>query len=336
MKQRIGYLDFLRGIAIITVVMGHIIQSNMRGAAADNCFNFIYSFHMGFFFFISGCAAALSFHKNNWSNFPAYLKKKTIQLLVPFVVWGGLVFLILNRISILELPSKLLSMLKYPSEDAPWFIFELFFIQLIYFISCAICSKSKDNYTLPSVLIVAVVFVSGIILLKMKYYGSGYTWVEPQYFLIFVIGHMAQTLEWKPKYIKPLILLSFLLFIITVPLFDFNAEGVIKKTVIKTITSVSFSMMAYLLIREQYNSIKGRVSTFVNYLGTHTLEIYLTHSCLVGFYSFQWINTINMNAIPLFVTVFLIAIPISVLTIKISDIIKKIPLMPLFLYGKIQ
>ena len=240
----------------------------------------------------------------------------------------------LNRISILELPSKLLSMLKYPSEDAPWFIFELFFIQVIYYLCCAICSKSKNKYSLPSVLIIAVFFVSGIILIKMKFFGSGYTWIEPQYCLMFVIGHMAQTIEWKPKYIKPVILLSFLLFIVTVPFFDFNAEGVIKKTAVKTITSVSFSMKAYLIIREQYSNIRERISTFINYLGTHTLEIYLTHSCLVAFSSVQWINTGAMNSIPLFMAVFILAIPISVLTIKITDIIKTIPLMPLLLYGK--
>ncbi len=89
MVNRKEYLDFLRGIAIITVVMGHIIQYNLYGDAATRCFNFIYSFHMGFFFFISGAVASLSVEKYTWKGFPHFFRKKSIQLLIPFFVWGG-------------------------------------------------------------------------------------------------------------------------------------------------------------------------------------------------------------------------------------------------------
>lgn len=89
MNNRIGYIDFLRGIAIIFVVLGHIIQDNMYGRAAMNNINFIYSYHMGFFFFISGCAAVLSTQKYSWETFLPFVKKKAIQLLLPFFVWGG-------------------------------------------------------------------------------------------------------------------------------------------------------------------------------------------------------------------------------------------------------
>ena len=48
MNNRLEYIDILRGFAIITVVMGHIIQYNIHGIAASACFDFIYSFHMFF------------------------------------------------------------------------------------------------------------------------------------------------------------------------------------------------------------------------------------------------------------------------------------------------
>ena len=88
-KRRIGYLDFLRGIAIILVVMGHFIQYNLEGISATKCFNFIYAFHMGFFFFISGCTIALSTNEIRWSYYLSFVKKKSIQLLVPFFIVGG-------------------------------------------------------------------------------------------------------------------------------------------------------------------------------------------------------------------------------------------------------
>lgn len=72
--------------------MGHIIQFNLKGEAAANSFNFIYSFHMGFFFFISGCTASLSMNKNKWNQMLPFLKKKTMQLLLPFMIWGGNIY----------------------------------------------------------------------------------------------------------------------------------------------------------------------------------------------------------------------------------------------------
>lgn len=52
MNARISYIDQLKGIAILLVVLGHVIGYN-------NCENsflwrFIYSFHMPLFMFISG------------------------------------------------------------------------------------------------------------------------------------------------------------------------------------------------------------------------------------------------------------------------------------------
>lgn len=48
MSKRINYIDYMRGIAIILVVMGHLIQFN--GFPTSNpVFEFIYSFHMPLF-----------------------------------------------------------------------------------------------------------------------------------------------------------------------------------------------------------------------------------------------------------------------------------------------
>lgn len=46
-KERIQYLDICKGVGIIFVVLGHIIQTNPIRT-------WIYSFHMPLFFFLSG------------------------------------------------------------------------------------------------------------------------------------------------------------------------------------------------------------------------------------------------------------------------------------------
>ena len=58
--KRLVYLDSARGFAIILVVIGHLIQHNYATPFHNDIFEVVYSFHMPFFFFISGCSQYLS------------------------------------------------------------------------------------------------------------------------------------------------------------------------------------------------------------------------------------------------------------------------------------
>lgn len=72
--QRLHYIDNLKAIAIICVVLGHVCSiTNIPWMVS-----IIYSFHMALFFSISSCLIALS--DNNID-----LRKKTEQLLIPYM-----------------------------------------------------------------------------------------------------------------------------------------------------------------------------------------------------------------------------------------------------------
>lgn len=74
---RSEYLDFLKAILIITVLLGHCIQYG--GGYEDNSFfdnklfKFIYSFHMPLFMLISGYLFSESVKKGNF--FVCYKKE---------------------------------------------------------------------------------------------------------------------------------------------------------------------------------------------------------------------------------------------------------------------
>lgn len=96
-NTRIAYLDSLKGLAILLVVMGHTLAwnysdwtivlferdqaSNVR--MAGFLFQFIYSFHMPLFFFISGFFVYKE--KCNWLQ---NLRKKTKAYFIPYIVTG--------------------------------------------------------------------------------------------------------------------------------------------------------------------------------------------------------------------------------------------------------
>ena len=58
-KPRIAWVDAARGIAILAVFFGHYLQdASTRGTAAlEDDLRFLYSFHVPFFFLLSGCLA---------------------------------------------------------------------------------------------------------------------------------------------------------------------------------------------------------------------------------------------------------------------------------------
>ena len=56
-RKRLQYIDIIKGVAIILVVLAHLIQTNVVDGVHDEVFQLINSFHMPLFFFASGYIA---------------------------------------------------------------------------------------------------------------------------------------------------------------------------------------------------------------------------------------------------------------------------------------
>lgn len=83
MKERIVWLDYGKTIAIYLVVLAHT-------ALYKPAEGFIYTFHMPFFFFMSG-------YLFSYSKYPSYMefvKRRFRQLLVPYVVINMITYLL--------------------------------------------------------------------------------------------------------------------------------------------------------------------------------------------------------------------------------------------------
>ena len=75
MAERIAWVDFAKGVAIILVVLGHATQGDLQ--------KFIFVFHMPFFFIMAGFL--LNFEKwGGVENYKAFVLKLIRRLLVPY------------------------------------------------------------------------------------------------------------------------------------------------------------------------------------------------------------------------------------------------------------
>lgn len=74
LKNRIVWIDTARGLSIFLVVMGHTILPH-------SWLIYIYSFHMPFFFLLSG----YTYFPEKYANFGNFLKRKSFSLLIPYL-----------------------------------------------------------------------------------------------------------------------------------------------------------------------------------------------------------------------------------------------------------
>lgn len=95
-KKHYRELDIAKGIGIILVVFGHSITqyNNQVSGIWSVIYNFIYSFHMPFFFLISGILSTRLLDKSIQEK-KVSIRKKAVRLLVPYF-FIGLLFIPIN------------------------------------------------------------------------------------------------------------------------------------------------------------------------------------------------------------------------------------------------
>lgn len=125
------YMDNIRGIAIVLVVWGHIIQTMIcpNNFDANIVFRVIYSFHMPLFMFISG---VLVYNPNRKID-EKWLWKKVKTLVIPFIIWIFITYFLrreyVNR-SIIEVFKEVIA----SPDNAMWFLWILFLLHVITFV----------------------------------------------------------------------------------------------------------------------------------------------------------------------------------------------------------
>ncbi|MCI8297649.1 MAG: acyltransferase [Lachnospiraceae bacterium] len=91
MEEEYNRIDYFRGIAALTVIIGHCIQSGSGKTYIDGqlyfdnqLFMFIYSFHIPLFMLISGYL----YHHTVQKDVRYIIRSRTIRLVVPALAWG--------------------------------------------------------------------------------------------------------------------------------------------------------------------------------------------------------------------------------------------------------
>jgi fucose 4-O-acetylase-like acetyltransferase len=330
MKQRLDYIDQIKGIAIILVVIGHIIQFNFEKGHTNSVFMIIYSFHMPLFFFISGYIGFKTVKVDDFKSFKVALVKKMISLVIPLIIWSLLVDIFFfssewNSITI----NGMLNTLLNPNL---WFLKVLFEIYVLYlfftWVSSIYNKKNKlwlDLFFFIFVLIMASFYsyicnkgLFSTLFLSSSFFFLG-VFISKYTFLKDIVMN-----QWVYAF-------CFILFIMLSG--HWNFIGTTQDQILKVIISCfSCIVLLNITIRIKWNkSISNQIILF----GQYSLSIYLLKFYLTSFSidtSAIYVNEIN--SFLLFFVCLIFSIPICYISIGLAKIIELNKMLSFVFLGK--
>jgi len=264
----------MKGIAIILVVLGHIFNRMDENPIND----WIYKFHMPFFFMLSGFLAIKTLNKPLLQE----LKKKFITLFIPFVTCGFTLSWICGKAD------------RYIFDTfhgGYWFLLSLFTCWIIFLPIIKILTHYKCNLVLEIIILILPFFIGNLI---MRFMTEEYISITSfsftfAFYRFFIIGYFigkfffSTNLNQKFKKFYPyknyLSALSTITFIGTSLCIVANKNFIsqIPLTVFQTVLCISLFFMIYF----SYNNITPFIVNKLTYIGKNSLSIYLFHYLFV-------------------------------------------------------
>ena len=327
-KERIKSLDFLKGIAIFLVFVGHAICRCHADAYDDMLFNYIYSFHMPLFMFISGY---FSFKLvNNWND----IKKKFYQLIVPIIAYSiisGFIFKGEYHVS------QFVDILYNP-ENGLWFFHVLFYISVFYILANLFYNKVlgrlHTHIRLDCYYVIVMLLgfsVSSILAIYFKKNNMEADFGSPLFskHCVYYLAGILTKLHWDR--IRPLLLkvvwASIPLWFVLATFFGFEHRptfiehpNIFVETTYYYITGfVGIVMTLSLAIRYVKQETSNIFVNTFTYLGTITLGLYAVHSAFLMKLVSLVVLPFNLNYwFSLFIVTF-ISLLLSILVVKILE-----------------
>ena len=302
-QLRDQFLDIAKGLAIILVVVGHVIQGSSEKFDDLLWFRVIYSFHMPLFVFLSGSVAAIAFSPERiQSGMLALIKqakiritKASVRLLLPFISWCVINQLIYHHSD--SVLSAVLLAFRRP-DTALWFLLAIFYcIALASLFDIAFaglyqvlkrCHIDRASHWVADGRIQIVLTI--LIWWAIREHtprGAGLSLIRP-YFIYYMLG-IGFYRYLYPKMSAWNYLPAIVIFIVLIPLWDRTMVNNIIATEITSfmpnlliyfyaaVVALSGSLMMIGIAKAITNSSAKLIKQFLVLCGQLSLGIYAIH-----------------------------------------------------------
>lgn len=336
MNNRLGYIDAIRGIAMLLVVYGHVNFYSFKitpfiGVITE-------AIQMPLFFFISGYVVYKYNDKYSFQAIVVKLWSKFKLLIVPAIVVGlCYTYLMLGK-SVYDFFSAIM---KY----GYWFTFSLFSMNIIYILVYWVTQK-KDKFVLAATLIpVAIILwcikyavADNAILITLN--KATCLWHTLTHFPFFVLGVIISIYRYeyeqaisKKSIINTLLIISFILTFLTGNKIDALSTRLPLGGVLRLVLGFCGSLLVLNLSLSHKQYVENCVGRFFQFVGRRSLEIYLLHYFLLPdlTYAAEYVDT-SSTIMGLSISM-LISILIIAVCLMIGNIIRLSPFLSAVLLG---
>jgi len=312
MVKRIEYIDQLKGLAILLVVMGHVCSKSFM--IDGTSFNYFYSsFHMPLFMFLSGVFAYKGIINWNFKDAMMFLKKKTLRIIFPFVVFGSILSFFANG-SFIDVYTG-----RNPSL---WFLPALFYCMITGFIGYKILSYFKNPILFYNISVNLSIY--GFLLFGYKYlYFNNIPFFLSfiKLYPFFIIG------SWMTKYDVVMKIFSNSQLAYFISLIAYAICWAYNEYIPLQLRFTG--LFATIVLVHYFKANESKIPNTLTFIGRYSLEIYLFHWFFLPSLDFMsdWYENTTMNFTNnftiLLVASFIVTVPIVALCIIFSKIIQE-------------
>ena len=336
---RLDYIDVAKGMCILLVVMGHILQYNCEGNGARMVFDFIYSFHMPVFMLLSGYVVSLSRDRVVKENAMVFIKNKFVSLVIPFLVWGLVVMPFIVRRDSFSCFSAIAKELALQPDTGAWFLISLFCIQVYFLLFCLFANTLKCK-TQMNAEAISLAVVLGVLLLGHKTLNvccpnlrGGVSFYMPErYVFFFFLGYSFNRYLVRQLYKKWIMLVSALVFVALVRYYTFGNDPYKLQMLCGIFASIIVLHIARAI--DQLKSLETCKEKLVLY-GKNSLVIYLTHFPIIMLLRNEVrLDTDAIAGIPLFIIVAVVSVPVCAICTFWGRLVSENSLFDKLLYGR--
>jgi fucose 4-O-acetylase-like acetyltransferase len=272
--RRDTLLDALKGTAILLVLLGHAIQSNVVAFDDNVIFRVIYSFHMPLFMFISGFIA---YGTKKFDN--KFLIKKFKSLVVPFVLWYIISYFVQGYHLNVNFKQYVIRCILSPDYGL-WFLWVLFLNFCALSLFFRLHKYFKDG-----------AFVIGILLINDIPINSFGFYLMKWYFTFFILGYIiAEHKVLLKSYILKFQIASVILFPLLVIFWQRVQNPLFTPYLLKIPFNHKMNIINFILLCYKYtvplfgiafvifivNKIrKFKIYKLLCWLGLYTIDIYI-------------------------------------------------------------
>ena len=293
-KQRLEWLDAMRGFTMILVVANHV------GAMAfeiphgvSTSLQFLVLFRMPLFFFVSGFLAYKASLVWDLATFGTLVGKKLRVQIIPTVVFFLLAATLLTK----DLWATIPDWLSRPTKGGYWFTIVLLYMFLVYYVFAYIESKLKVKSWIPITLLflVSLVFYESCYL--PKYFSWAFGWrgrpnefmnyssltLLFQYFPFFIYGNIVHRYwEQAQKVMDSRWFYPILVVVVIFAAMDTLKWHTLRMSwAILPLTLARFILLTMVVMYfrhyQQYFTQHSVMGASLQYIGRRTLDIYLIH-----------------------------------------------------------